>query len=230
MNELISVIIPVKNGSKGKYINQAIEGILAQNMNVEIIVVDDCSTDNTIEIAESYGCKIVKHEVSKGQVTGKNSGLKAAEGKYVLFHDHDDIMREGSLKKLYDELVSDESISAVEAKVQDWYSPDLSEEEKSKTPIKQEPYWGLFTGAILMKKDVFDKIGFFNEAVHTGEIIEWQSKMDSFGLKIKKLDFVSTDRRIHSSNFGKTNKNTEFKNYAAILRAKIAAQRQNNKN
>ena len=230
MNELISVIIPVKNGSKGKYINQAIEGILAQNMNVEIIVVDDCSTDNTIEIAESYGCKIVKHEVSKGQVAGKNSGLKAAEGKYVLFHDHDDIMREGSLKKLYDELVSDKSISAVEAKVQDWYSPDLSEEEKSKTPIKQEPYWGLFTGAILMKKDVFDKIGFFNEAVHTGEIIEWQSKMDSFGLKIKKLDFVSTDRRIHSSNFGKTNKNTEFKNYAAILRAKIAAQRQNNKN
>ena len=81
-----------------------------------------------------------------------------------------------------------------------------------------------------MKKDVFDKIGFFNEAVHTGEIIEWQSKMDSFGLKINKLDFVSTDRRIHSSNFGKTNKNTEFKNYAAILRAKIAAQRQNNKN
>lgn len=223
MNDLISVIIPVKNGSRGKYLNQAIEGILAQNMEVEIIVVDDCSTDNTAEIAESYGCKVIRHDSPKGQVAGKNSGLKVAGGKYILFHDHDDIMRKGSLKRLYDELVSDESISAVEAKVQDWYSPDLSEEEKKTTPIKQEPYWGLFTGAVLMKKEIFDVIGFFNESVHTGEIIEWQSKMDSAGLRIKKLDFVSTDRRLHSSNFGKTNKNTEFKNYAAILRAKLAA-------
>ena len=223
MNDLISVIIPVKNGSRGKYLNQAIEGIYAQNMKVEIIVVDDCSTDNTVEIAEGYGCKIVRHEISKGQVAGKNSGLKAAAGQYILFHDHDDIMRKGSLKKLYEELVSDESFSAVEAKVQDWYSPDLTDEEKAQTPAKQEPYWGLFTGAILMRKDIFDTIGFFNESVHTGDIIEWQSKMNSAGLKIKKLDFVSTDRRLHSSNFGKTNKNTEFKNYAAILRAKLAA-------
>ena len=225
MSDLISVIIPVKNGGRGNYLNQAIDGILSQDMNIEIIVVDDCSTDNTVEIAESYGCKIVKHEVSKGQVAGKNSGIKAAEGKYILFHDHDDIMREGSLKRLYDELTSDDSIAAVEAKVHDWYSPDLTEEEKSQTPIKQEPYWGLFTGAILMKKDIFDTIGYFNENVHTGEIIEWQSKMDSAGLKIKKLDYVSTDRRLHSSNFGKTNKNTEFKNYAAILRAKLAAKK-----
>ena len=217
MNDLISVIIPVKNGSK--YINQAIEGIQDQNMNVEIIVVDDCSTDNTVEIAQSYGCKIVKHEVSKGQVAGKNSGLKVARGKYILFHDHDDIMNDGAIKKLYDEFEPD--VMAVEAKVQDWYSPDLPEEERTKTPIKQEPYWGLFTGAILMKKEIFDTIGFFNESVHTGEIIEWQSKMDSNGFKIKKINFISTKRRVHATNFGKTHQKTEFKNYAAILRAKM---------
>ena len=207
------------DGSRGKYINQAIEGIKAQSMNVEIIVVDDCSTDNTVEIAESYGCKVIKHEKSKGQAAGKNSGLKVAEGKYILFHDHDDIMREGALKRLYDEFEPD--IYAVEAKVQDWYSPDLSEEERAKTSIKPEPYFGLFTGAILIKKEFFDKIGLFNESVYTGEIIEWQTKMDSYGFKIKKIDFVSTNRRIHSANFGKTHQNTEFKNYAAILRAKL---------
>lgn len=217
MNDLISVIIPVKNGQN--YIKEAIENIKKQDMNVEIIVVDDCSTDNTVEIAESYGCKIVKHEVSKGQVAGKNSGLKVAQGKYIMFHDHDDIMQDGALKRLYDEFEPD--IMAVEAKVQDWYSSDLSEEERTKTPIKQEPYWGLFTGAILIRKEAFDKIGFFNEAVHTGEIIEWQSKMDSNGFKIKKIDFVSTQRRVHTTNFGKTNQKTEFKNYAAILRAKL---------
>lgn len=217
MKNLISVIIPVKNGAN--YIKEAIDGIIKQAINVEIIVVDDCSTDNTVEIAQNYGCKIVKHETPKGQVAGKNSGLKVSQGKYILFHDHDDIMQDGALKRLYDEF--NEDIMAIEAKVQDWYSPDLSQEEMANTPIKQEPYWGLFTGAILIKKEVFDKIGYFNEAVHTGEIIEWQSKMNSCNFKIKKIDFVSTKRRVHSTNFGKTHQKTEFQNYAAILRAKL---------
>ena len=221
MNDLISIIIPVKNGSK--YLSQAIEGILSQNMNVEIIVADDCSTDDTVEIAKRYNCKIVKHDFPKGQIAGKNNGLKISEGKYVMFHDHDDIMRKGILKKLYDELSEDNTISAVEAKVQDFYSPELTEEEKAQTSIKKEPYWGLFTGAILMKRDIFDKIGLFTEGVYTGEIIEWQSKMNEAGLKIKKVEDVAADRRIHLSNFGKTNRNTEFKNYAAILRERLKA-------
>ena len=217
MNDLISIIIPVKNGAN--YIKEALDGIKKQNIRIEIIVVDDCSTDNTVEIAESYGCKIIKHETSKGQVAGKNSGLKVANGKYILFHDHDDIMQEGALQRLYEEF--EPNIMAVEAKVQDWYSPDLSEEDKIKTLIKQDAYWGLFTGAILIKKEVFDTIGFFNESIHAGEIIEWQSKMDSNGFRVKKIDFISTMRRVHATNFGKTNQKTEFKNYAAILRAKL---------
>ena len=94
-------------------------------------------------------------------------------------------------------------------------------EERAKTLIKPEPYFGLFTGAILIRKEVFDKIGVFNESVQAGEIIDWQSKMDLNNFKIKKIDFISTKRRIHSSNFGRTNQKTELKNYAAILREKL---------
>ena len=61
MNELISIIIPVKNGHK--YLGEAIAGIRKQNMNVEILVVDDASTDDTALIAESLGCKVLRHEV-----------------------------------------------------------------------------------------------------------------------------------------------------------------------
>lgn len=217
MNDLISVIIPVKNGSK--YIEQAITGIQKQGMNVEIIVVDDCSTDNTAEIAKNYGCVVVKHETPKGPVVGKNNGLKIAKGEYILFHDHDDVMNDGALKRLYDEFESD--VTAVEAKVQDFYSPDLSREERAKTSVKTEPYYGLFTGAILIRKNVFDKIGLFNETISAGEIIEWHSKMDSNNFKIKKIDFVSTMRRIHETNFGKMNQKAEFKDYFSILRKRI---------
>ncbi len=222
-NDLISVIMPVKNGSK--YLETAINGIKNQGMNVEIIVVDDCSDDNTAEIAQHNGCKVIKHTNPMGQVIGKNNGLKSAKGKYILFHDHDDIMRDGSLKELYDEISADETISAVEAKLQDFYSPDMSEEERNKTKIKNEAYWGLFTGAILMRKSIFDKIGLFNEKFKAGEIIDWQNKMNLCGLKIKKTDLISADRRIHAANFGRTEKTNEFKDYAAILRARLQAKK-----
>ena len=217
MNKLISVIIPVKNGAK--YLKEAIDSIKNQNMNTEIIVVDDCSSDDTVQIAQKLGCKIIRHEVTKGQVIGKNNGLKEAKGEYVLFLDHDDIMTEGALKRLYDEFEPD--TMAVEAKVQDFYSPELTQNEKSTLKIKAEPYFGLFTGAILIKKEVFDKIGLFNENIQAGEIIEWHSKMTQNGAKIKKIDFVSSKRRVHLNNYGRTHQNIEFKDYAALLRAKL---------
>ena len=214
MNKLISIIIPCKNGSN--YLSEALEGIKAQEMNTEVIVVDDGSSDNTSQIAREYGCRVIRNEQSKGPVKAKNDALKIAQGEFILFHDHDDIMTNGALQRLYDEF--EEDISAVQAKVKDFLSPDCSDKN---TAVKPEAYYGLFTGAILIKKEVFDIIGDFDESVTAGEIIDWQGKMQKNNLKIKKIDFVSTNRRLHSTNFGKTQQKTEFKDYAALLRARM---------
>lgn len=219
---MISIIIPVRNGHK--YLGEALQAIREQNMDVEVIVVDDGSDDDTQSIAAAAGCQVLRHNVSRGPVAGKNTGLRAAKGKYVMFHDHDDRMRPGALKSLCDALESDESVSAVEAKVQDFISPELSEEEKMKCAAKTEPFYGLFTGAVLMRRSVFDVIGPFTESVSTGDMIEWKGKMDDAGLKIVKVDMVATDRRIHSSNMGRTARKSEFKDYAAILRMRMKKQ------
>lgn len=214
MNKLISAIIPVRNGSN--YIREALDSLVGQNMNLEIIVADDASTDDTASIAKEYGCKVVSHPVSKGQVAGKNSGLAVAEGEYVIFLDHDDKMRPGALAALYEALDSDPDAAAVEAKVKDFLSPDL--DSAPGVLIREEAYHGLFTGAILIRRSVFDQIGLFTDNVHTGEIMEWFSKMERNHLSVKKIDLVSTDRRIHRTNFGQTNKATEMRDYATTLR------------
>ncbi len=219
MNKLISIIIPVKNGEK--YIKETIKAAQKQGLDIEIIVVNDASTDNTEQIAKDLGCKIINHPVCIGQVAGKNTGLRSAKGEYIMFLDADDVMNENDLKTLYDEMENDNSISAVMGKIRDFFSPELSEEQKQKTVIKKEPYYGLFSGAVLIRKSVFDKIGFFNEAIKSGEIIEWQNKMDKNNFKIKKIDFVSTNRRIHNSNFGRTNAMDEYKGYLTALREKL---------
>ena len=219
MQDLLTIIIPVKNGAN--YLQTALDGIKQQNMNTEIIVVDDGSTDNTSDIAKNYGCIVIKNTTSQGPVVAKNQALKIANGDYIMFHDHDDIMNNGVLEKMLAELNAVPDISAVMCKVKDFISDDLPSEEKQKIKIKSEPYYGLFTGAILIRKNVFDIIGDFDEQVTAGEILDWQTKMKKYNLKIKKLDLVSTNRRIHTSNFGRTQQKTEFKDYAKSLRDRL---------
>ena len=217
MTPLISVIMPVRNGSN--YIREALESLLAQDCRLQILVVDDGSEDNTAAIACEYGCTVLSHGTSQGPVAAKNTGLQAASGEYVLFLDHDDVMRQGALKALCATLEEDPDASAVQAKVQDFKSPDCHD---TNVLIRTEPYYGLFTGAMLIQRQVFDIIGPFPTAQTAGEIIDWSFRMQENGLTIKKTDLVSTDRRVHGSNFGRTRRGEEFKDFAAILRARLA--------
>jgi glycosyltransferase involved in cell wall biosynthesis len=211
--------MPVKNGSN--YLQEALNGIKSQNVDAEIIVINDGSTDNAVQIAESFGCVILHHSTSQGLVISKNTGLKVAKGKYVMFHDHDDVMSCDALPQMLRELQENEEISAVMAQLKDFFSPELSEEEMKKVVIRPEPYFGLFSGAILIKKSVFDVIGLFDESLKAGDVIDWSNKMKENNFLIKRLNFVSSNRRIHNTNFGRTNKEKEYKDYASILRSNL---------
>jgi glycosyltransferase involved in cell wall biosynthesis len=210
--------MPVKNGAN--YLKEALENIKKQNVNIEIILVDDGSIDDTSQIAESFGCKIIKNNTSTGQVIAKNIALKQATGDYVIFHDHDDVLTNNSLNRFLEEFKNDENIQVVNAKIVDFISPDSIDQNQK---IKTVPYYGCLGGSIMFKKEVFDIIGTFNESIKAGEIIDITNRMNDSGINIKKIDFVSSNRRIHDTNFGKTNQKTEFTDYASILRAKLTA-------
>lgn len=91
--EWISIIIPIYNGEK--WVRYCIEGILAQSYSlIEIILVNDGSTDNTISICQEYVNKykniIVIDKPNGGPSSARNEGLKIANGEYILFVDCDD--------------------------------------------------------------------------------------------------------------------------------------------
>ena len=86
----ISVIIPVYNGEK--YLAQCIENILCQSYkNLEIIVVNDGSTDKSAEIAKKYPVKLLNQEKS-GVYVARNLGIDCATGEYIHFMDADDLI------------------------------------------------------------------------------------------------------------------------------------------
>ena len=106
-NPAISVVIPMYNVEK--YIGECLESVLAQTFqDFEIIVVDNCSTDNSCAVVESYVKKfgekiklIRKNFNSGGGGQSRSDGLRYSRGKYLFFMDSDDVMLNNSLEELY---------------------------------------------------------------------------------------------------------------------------------
>lgn len=101
MEELISVVIPSYN--REKTIAKAVDSVLKQTYdNIEVIVVDDCSTDNTVEILKQYEDPRLHYyvlEKNSGACYARNYGISKAKGKYVALHDSDDIWHSDKLEK-----------------------------------------------------------------------------------------------------------------------------------
>lgn len=98
---LISVIIPVFNAEK--YIGKSLESVLNQTYeNIEVICVNDGSTDNSLEILSGYANSVqIISQTNKGAASARNAGLKAAKGAYIKFWDSDDIMNETHIEAQY---------------------------------------------------------------------------------------------------------------------------------
>ncbi len=90
---LVSIIIPLYNAEK--YIEQCINSVLAQTWpDIEVIIVDDGSTDGSFEIAKKYESNNVKilRQVNSGASVARNKGLSASKGSFIQFLDADDIL------------------------------------------------------------------------------------------------------------------------------------------
>ncbi|PAV09386.1 glycosyltransferase family 2 protein [Methanocorpusculum parvum] len=101
----VSVIIPIYNTEK--YLRQCLDTIITQTLqDIEIICVDDGSTDKSLEILLQYQKKderiVILTQQNKGGGAARNAGLKAARGEFLLFLDSDDFFEEHMLEKSYD--------------------------------------------------------------------------------------------------------------------------------
>lgn len=108
MNEIkLSFIVPVYNVEK--FIGECLESIYGQDISeneYEVICIDDCSPDNSIQIIEDYqkthiNLRLITHEANKGLGGARNTGLKNAKGKYIWFVDSDDKIKSENISLIY---------------------------------------------------------------------------------------------------------------------------------
>lgn len=101
MDELISIIIPTYN--RASSISKSVRSVLAQTYkNIEVIVVDDGSTDNTKQLIENicdYRLKYINLDTNAGACNARNKGIEMAKGDYIAFQDSDDVWKIDKLEK-----------------------------------------------------------------------------------------------------------------------------------
>lgn len=110
----VSVIVPVYNVEE--YVAECIESILNQSLKeIEIIIVDDCSTDNSYHICRKYETdnpdkiRLFRHEKNLGLPSARNTGLKHAKGDYIGFVDSDDFIGPDRFKDLFETAMNHDS-------------------------------------------------------------------------------------------------------------------------
>ena len=178
----VSVVIPAYN--RAHSIGQAIQTVLNQTyQDLEIIVVDDGSSDNTSEVVRSLKderIRYIRHEENKGAPAARNTGIKAAQGEYIAFQDSDDEWLPQKLEKQM------KVFETVPPKVGVVYSGFLRIENGKKEyipyswvaqkegDIHKELLRGSFitTPSLVVRKECFKKAGIFDE--HLPRLQDWE--------------------------------------------------------
>lgn len=160
MNDMVSIIIPVYNGAK--YITRCLNSVKNQTYkNIEIVIVNDGSIDNTKNIIESYEFSNFKYKVinktNEGVSKARNEGIKNSSGKYVFFLDADDTLKEDSIKYMV-EKIKEENCDVVRTT----YTLDYGNKTKKGNEVIHNKLYNKDDINLLMEKVLTDEIHGFS--------------------------------------------------------------------
>ncbi len=232
---LVSVIIPAYNCAD--HITESVESALAQDYpNKEIIIIDDGSTDNTLNVLSPFAGKIIViQQQNAGSAAARNTGIKAAKGEFVAFLDSDDLWFPGKLSLQLGYMISNPSIGLVyhawgvwEPDQQGKYSPlSIPTLPQDKFAIDADKsgwiYEKLFSDSIIhttsamIRRELIEKAGLFDEELRKGQDYEYWFRISRY-TQVRKLQAVLSVYRINLQSV--TNQPSAV-NYGALVINKV---------
>ncbi len=186
------MIVPVYNGAA--YVGEAVGSILAQPAadSTEIIVVDDGSTDDTAGALSRFGARItLLRQDNRGVSAARNAGLAAATGDLIGFLDADDLWTEQALSSLLPLLLADPQADVARGRTRiiRLDAPDGS---------AQEMLQPVLVGSALYRRQVFDRVGLFDETLRLGEDVDFNARLLEAGCREIRTDAVVLVYRRHA--------------------------------
>jgi glycosyltransferase involved in cell wall biosynthesis len=208
------------------YLADALRSVAAQSANdIEIIVVDDGSTDSTPEVARAFGDARLRYvrQDRAGAAAARNRGVDLANGRLLAFLDADDVwigdklcLQIASLRRADGEMIF--------ANMEEFISPDRLQELDRQVKLHPGPRPGVSLDTLLMRLDDFRKVGPFDVRWRIGEFLEWYARAIDLGLKPAMLPQVLARRRLHDTNISRLD-HAHRVQYAQIIKSVLDRRR-----
>lgn len=220
-NPLISIIIPVFNGEK--FIKQAIQNIINQNYPaIEILIVDDGSTDSTCEVVENLTVDVrYFHQPNSGPASARNRAIRDISGDFIAFLDVDDLWPEKNLELLMKELLDNPDLDLVRGYAQLFSIDEAGKMEYLGNPKESFPD---YIGAGLYRKQAFAKVGLYDAELRFGEDGDWFNRAAEKKIVMKRLDEVTLFVQRHVGNMTKGKSLVEL-NTLKVFKKKLERKR-----
>lgn len=197
----ISVILTVYNGER--FLAEAIQNIKEQNYQpIEIIVVDDGSTDRAAEIAREFQDEIrYIYQPNQGPSGARNRGIESARGEAITFFDVDDLWEKGVLTRFAAYLRQNPEVEIVQRLIQQMRMETLDTEKNTDHLVPVfEPYQHVNLGSALYRRSVFEKVGVFDPTIPDSEDTDWFIRVWENDIRKEVIPSVVLYYRQHDRN------------------------------
>ena len=200
---LVSIVIPAYNHEK--FLSQAIDSVLEQSYsNIEIIVIDDGSTDNTVDVLKSYGKNIYwQTQENIGQAKTLNKGWSTANGEILSYLSADDALEKYAVNESINVLNKNESV------VLTYCDFNLIDEDSNIIKVSRRPEYSYFElvvnlncipgPGVFFKNSAFERAGYWNPAFKQMPDYEYWLRLGIAG-NFKRIPMILANFRVHKAS------------------------------
>ena len=212
---LVSCIVPVFNGER--YLREALDSVLQQTYrHLELIVVDDGSTDGSATIAASYGDRLrALRQTNAGPAAARNHGLRDMRGDFAAFLDADDLWHPEKLARQMARFAQSPALDVCVTHVHNFWIPELAEEAaRFRDHRIARPLPAYVAATMVARRRAFELVGTFDANLGFGHSTEWFLRAAARGAVVEALP----DNPPHPSRQSSRQMRRELRQYLRLVR------------
>ena len=190
----LSVIIPVHNGAS--FLADAVDSVRRQQFDIEVVVVDDGSTDDFDTVIATLPVDVVVRQAQRGPAAARNAGIAASSAEIITFLDVDDLWPAGRTRALLHEVTDGHAQVAIGLS-QVYRYTDPGGWQEFGTPETSFP-WSV--GGAMFRRTIFDEVGGFDEEMRYAEDTDWFARLKLTAAQLNRIPVTTLCVRRHGAN------------------------------
>jgi len=224
MAETVAIIIPVYNGAA--YLKETLESVFGQTRKPdEVIVVDDGSTDESLTVAREFPQVSCISQENKGVATARNVGVKASMSSALAFLDQDDYWAPEKLELQLSVLEEHAEVDIVTCQKVVFLDSGVERPAWLKPEILESPQAGNTPSALVARRSVFERVGYFDPAFETASDVDWFFRLKDAGIKQWAVPEALVFKRVHRGNQSNLVRSLHAE-YLRVARASVSRQKE----